>query len=304
MSLITPVFLLVLCLGATATYRSEFRPVAGHFEKGLVSSALPHTYTDFSALPQAWDWRSVNGTTYTTRTLNQHIPQYCGSCWAHGALSALADRIKIARKARGNDITLAIQYILNCGTEAAGSCHGGDHLAVYDFITQTGFVPFESCQLYAACSAESKEGTCKYGNYECSPINTCKTCSTFKDNGGVCNAIEIFPNATVKEFGRVHGAKHMKAEIFHRGPIACGINANKILDYKGGLVDVPDAGREIDHIVSVTGWGYDADAGKQYWIVRNSWGEYWGEMGYIRVVMGDNQLGLEADCAWAVPGSW
>ena len=77
----------------------------------------------------------------------------------------------------------------------------------------------------------------------------------------MCNAIEIFPNATVKEFGRVHGAKHMKAEIFHRGPIACGINANKILDYKGGLVDVPDAGREIDHIVSVTGWGYDADAG-------------------------------------------
>ena len=122
MSLITPVFLLVLCLGATATYRSEFRPVAGHFEKGLVSSALPHTYTDFSALPQAWDWRSVNGTTYTTRTLNQHIPQYCGSCWAHGALSALADRIKIARKARGNDITLAIQ-VPHCGGCADG-CAG------------------------------------------------------------------------------------------------------------------------------------------------------------------------------------
>ena len=81
-------------------------------------------------------------------------------------------------------MSLFPQYILNCGTEAAGSCHGGDHLAVYDFITQTGFVPFESCQLYAACSAESKEGTCKYGNYECSPINTCKTCSTFKVSFG------------------------------------------------------------------------------------------------------------------------
>lgn len=35
--------------------------------------------------------------------------------WAHGALSALADRIKIARNAVGDDINLSIQYLLNCG---------------------------------------------------------------------------------------------------------------------------------------------------------------------------------------------
>ena len=45
--------------------------------------------------------------------------------WAHGAISSLMDRIKIVQKGKGTDINLSIQYILNCGAESAGSCHGG-----------------------------------------------------------------------------------------------------------------------------------------------------------------------------------
>lgn len=53
---------------------------------------------------------------------------------------------------------LSIQYILNCGTEEAGSCHGGYHTSTYELIKKVGYVPYDTCQPYIACSAESTEG--------------------------------------------------------------------------------------------------------------------------------------------------
>lgn len=259
----------------------------------------------YQSLPLEFSWANVNGTSFITRTLNQHIPQYCGSCWAHGAISALADRIKIARNAKGPDIGLSIQYVLNCGKKIAGSCYGGSHHGAYEFIKQSGLIPYESCQPYIACSSDSNEGFCKDVKYltTCQAENICRTCSTFTANNGKCVGISSFPNASISNYGSVRGEKNMKIEILNRGPIACGINASPVLNYKGGIFSDSSASKEIDHIVSIIGWGYEKETDKQYWIVRNSWGEYWGELGYIKVQTG-NVLGLEDDCAWATPDSW
>eukprot|EP00924_Labyrinthula_sp_SR-Ha-C_P003683 augustus_masked-scaffold_3-processed-gene-2.48-mRNA-1 protein AED:0.06 eAED:0.06 QI:0/-1/0/1/-1/1/1/0/361 len=281
-----------------------------------VTSEAPSSFLS-SKLPKNFDWRNVHSQSYVTKMLNQHIPQYCGSCWAHGALSALADRIKIARKAKGDEINLSVQYILNCATEEAGSCHGGDHGALYAFIKKTGYVPYDTCLSYEACSQESHEGNC--GNilqsnpdaYSCNPINICRTCSTFSDMGGFCSAVNHFPNATIEEYGPVivdenqkQTVKNLKKEIYARGPVACAINAMPLDEYEGGVIDRPDDDKETNHVVSLVGWGYDKKEKKEFWIGRNSWGQYWGEMGYFRIATGDNNLGIENSCVWATPGEF
>jgi len=80
---------------------------------------------------------------------NQHIPVYCGSCWAQAATSSLADRINIMKKAAFPQIALSVQAIINC--HAGGSCNGGDPLLVYKFAHEspTG-IPEESCRNYEA----------------------------------------------------------------------------------------------------------------------------------------------------------
>jgi len=288
-----------------AKYQSEYVVLPGHTRRNNYQLPMPHEYIPESELPASWDWSNINGTSFITKSLNQHIPQYCGSCWAHGALSAFGDRIKIARKGKGVDVNLAIQFILNCGGNVAGSCHGGTASGTYEFIKETGYVPYDTCLQYEACSSESREGNCVHGNYQCTAINKCRTCSTFTASGGKCAQIARFPNATIAEYGDVPGnVAALKAEIFARGPVACGVNAEPILEYTGGVFTDKGADRGINHIVSMIGWGVDPVSNVEYWIVRNSWGEFWGEMGYVRIATGNDILGIEGMCSWATPNTW
>merc|ERR1712070_489245 len=155
-------------------------------------------------------------------------------------------------------------------------------------------VSYETANPYLACSSESKEGFCPHVDWTCKPINIARTCGSFSEEGGPCTGLSQYPNATISDYGSIAGQEAMQKEIYNRGPISCGIDAMPLLNYESGIVTKKSS--DTDHVISVVGWGKDSTEGS-YWIVRNSWGEFWGEMGYVRVAFG--ALNVEDQCAWA-----
>lgn len=93
------------------------------------SGVQPVKPLPFSELPQYWNWcnNPDNSKSYCTASWNQHIPVYCGSCYIHGALAQMNDRIKLVNEGR-EDVILARQVILNCGAKhhLGAGCDGGE----------------------------------------------------------------------------------------------------------------------------------------------------------------------------------
>jgi len=69
----------------------------------------------------------------------------------------------------------------------------------------------------------------------------------------------------------------MKKEIVANGPISCGMDVTDNFEYNyfGGIYSEVKEFPLINHEISIVGYGIED--GVEYWIGRNSWGQYWGE---------------------------
>ena len=236
-------------------------------------------------LPEQWIWNDVEGVNYLTNLRNQHVPSYCGSCWAHAATSAMSDRIKIARKAAWPDINIAPQVLISCSGD--DGCHGGEAYNAFEWMNKNE-VTDETCSIYRARGHDN--------GAKCSQQIMCENCSPSKG----CWNQDNYKVYHTDQYGKVSGEEKMMQEIYQRGPIACGVAVPAALEnYTSGIFHDKTGDKNIVHDISVVGYG--VENGTKYWTVRNSWGTHFGEQGFVRVVRGINNIAIETDCAWATP---
>lgn len=260
------------------------------------------TKADLEDYPAHLFWGNMSGVDYLTAPRNQHMPIWCGACWVFSATSAVADRLNIARNRRWPNIILAPQPVLSCynyDTENIQGCRGGDHMNTYMYIQEYGLTD-ESCSPYQAGSYFNSSTPGEI-IVPCSDQIVCKNCAP----NGDCWVPVTYEKWTLHNWTNItgQGEAGMIAAL-QSGPISCSICATESFErnYKGFEIwnDTSNC-LETNHDISVVGYG--TENGTDYWIVRNSWGTYFGKNGYYRVVRGVqnatwNML-IEEFCAYA-----
>jgi len=211
-------------------------------------------------LPDYVNWISMGG---VTPVKNQGA---CGSCWAFSTTGAL-EGAKFVKT--GELVPLSEQNLLDCDHEDLG-CNGGLMDNAFKFDEKSGGLCSEDDYPY-----EAKQGK------ECNPMN--------------CTDV---PGSLVQTFYDVPaGEEKSLLAALAMQPISVAIQADQFVFqfYKGGVLTDDSCGKraQLDHGVLAVGYGSDLETNEPYFVVKNSWGETWGESGYIRMSRSsENEFGM------------
>jgi len=212
------------------------------------------------SLPLKWDTRAVGVGMPPIRNQGQ-----CGSCWAFGTVAAIEASIAVFDK---KIVNLSEQFALDCSGK--GTC-GGGYWAYNVFVNPGGAL--EQSYPYTAY-----DGSCKSKSVD----------HPYK--------IESYHGIVDHDIDALKGAIHQYGGVGVTMAV-CG----SFPGYGGGVYDSNECNfYGSNHIVALVGWDDTVQhkKGKGVWIVRNSWGEGWGDKGYARMAYGT--AGIEENGTYVI----
>uniref|UniRef100_A0A8D0C4Q0 Cathepsin L1-like n=1 Tax=Salvator merianae TaxID=96440 RepID=A0A8D0C4Q0_SALMN len=211
--------------------------------------------------PKEIDWRAKG---YVTPVKYQG---HCGSCWAFSATGALEG---LLFNKTGKLVPLSEQNLIDCSWRLGNhGCHGGYISQAFEYVRENGGIDSEHSYPYLA-----REGSgCHYN-----PQNRAMNCTSIVR---VQEGSEAALEQAVATVGPVSLAVDAKSFLFHF--------------YKSGIFASSWCTQFVNHAMLAVGYGTSQEGGTNtdYWILKNSWSEKWGEDGYMRLVKGrDNHCGV------------
>ena len=228
------------------------------------------TNTDFKKIinsvnniPSSFDWRERN---VITRVKDQGL---CGSCWAFSVAGVIESIYNIKTN---TIIELSEQFIIDCLSYEPDGCDGGYLDYVYAILVENRVWPPNSVN---------------YPNTGGS--NTCNI--TFLDE----HSNNRLPPKCVSflQFDNENEDFIMKI-IALFGPVSAAVEVSEdMMMYGGGVLR--STNKNINHAIIIVGYGFDKILNLKYWIVKNSWGDDWGEGGYMRIARGENSYGISSN---------
>ncbi|XP_078619392.1 procathepsin L-like [Branchiostoma floridae x Branchiostoma japonicum] len=197
---------------------------------------------------------------------------HCGSCWAFSTTGSLEGQHFLKT---GKLVSLSEQNLLDCSRRFGNrGCMGGLMDQAFRYIKSNGGIDTEECYPYMA----KDEKVCDYKS-SCSGA----TLSSYTD----IKAMDEM--ALMQAVGTV-------------GPVSVAIDAShkSLRFYKSGIYDEPEcSSTKLDHGVLAVGYG--SMDGMDYWLVKNSWGSAWGDMGYVKMSRNKkNQCGIATKASYPV----
>jgi len=224
-------------------------------EKKIVDP-VPNQYPPFI------DWR-IRGVISAVKDQGQ-----CGSCWSFASAETIESHWAIMT---GELPNLSEQQILDCTVNpkqcgGTGGCGGGTTEVAYQtIINKQGGLSSEWTYPYNSYFGD---------DYECD----------FSSQTPVVAMLESYNDLPSNEYDPVMMA------LAYMGPLAISVDASGWDSYESGVFTGCNLQNPVlDHGVQLVGYGQDRDGNGDFWLVRNSWGAYWGEEGgYIRIARSDN----------------